>query len=262
MDQKSIGFVGAGRLARIMLGGWTKANRVPSVIVVSDTDNGAISKLQRSHPLVETAGNDVAKAAGQQIVILSVPPTAIEQVAAQVARSLCPDAIVISPVPKLPISRLSQLLGGFERIARVMPNAPSIVCAGYNPLAFSSSLSEADRRVVTELWSPLGDCPVVAEEALNAYIVLTARGPAYFWFQFYELIRLAQTGGLNQEQAVEGLGKMLAGTVATMARSGLVPDDVKDLIPASPLGPAETVVTDLYRSTAAGVLPAAHPQIG
>lgn len=256
MAEKGVGFVGSGRIARIMMGGWSRAERVPPLIVVSDADETAIARLRRSHPQVETAGHDNRVPASQEVVILSVPPTAIEQVAPQIAPALRPNAIVVSPVPKLPISRLSQLLGGFDRIARVIPNAPSIVCAGYNPLAFSSSLGEADRQAVTELWSPLGDCPVVPEEVLNAYIVLTARGPAYFWFQFYELLRLAQSAGLTREQACDGLQKMLAGAVCTMSQSGLGEEAVKDLIPMNPLGPAECTVTELYRSTAAGVVPA------
>ena len=40
-----------------------------------------------------------------------------------------------------------------------------------------------------------------------------------------------------------------------MAQSGLTSDQVRDLIPTNPLGPAEATLIDLYRSTTAGIIP-------
>jgi len=38
MEKKSFGFVGGGSAARILLGGFKKAGRMPGTIVVSDTE--------------------------------------------------------------------------------------------------------------------------------------------------------------------------------------------------------------------------------
>ena len=55
------------------------------------------------------------------------------------------------------MTKLSGILGGFDRLVRVIPNAPSIVGAGFNPVAFSPSLPEADREAIKQLLRPLGN---------------------------------------------------------------------------------------------------------
>ena len=40
MSQEAVGIVGGGRVARIILAGWQRANRLPSHVVVSDSDSG------------------------------------------------------------------------------------------------------------------------------------------------------------------------------------------------------------------------------
>ena len=256
MTNRTVGIIGAGRIARILLGGWQRAGAMPARVVAGDPDPAALARLKQAHPGIIVAGADNTQPAAQDFVVLSIPRTAIETATAQIRSTLRPNAIVISPIGQhLPIATLVPLLGGFDRIVRVMPNAPSIVNAGFNPLVLSPALSDADRQAVIDLWKPLGDCPVVAEELLPAYAILTARGPAHFWFQFYELIRLAQAAGISQPQALAALEKMLAGAVATMARSGLTSEQVRDLIPTNPLGPAEATLIDLYRSTTAGIIP-------
>ena len=44
----SISFIGSGRVARIMLGGWQRANALPRSVLVYDTNAQAVSALQPS----------------------------------------------------------------------------------------------------------------------------------------------------------------------------------------------------------------------
>jgi pyrroline-5-carboxylate reductase len=44
MLTKSIGFVGGGRVTRILLGGWAKAGQTPREVVVSDSDSTALER--------------------------------------------------------------------------------------------------------------------------------------------------------------------------------------------------------------------------
>ena len=76
--------------------------------------------------------------------------------------------------PKFTVGKLTELLGGFARVARVIPNAPSVVNFGFNPVAFAPVLGANHKREISELLAPLGECPEVAEEKLEAYAVLTA----------------------------------------------------------------------------------------
>ncbi len=119
---------------------------------------------------------------------------------------------------------------------------------GFNPITFSSSLTEQDRDDLVELMSSLGETPVVAEETLEIYAILTAMGPTYLWPQLYELQSLAQSFGLSPEAASAGLAAMVQGTLATMTEASLNPNEVQDLIPVKPLGDLQPSLLEAYRT--------------
>jgi pyrroline-5-carboxylate reductase len=243
---KGVGFIGGGRIVRILLGGLDRAERLPSSIVVSDCDPSTLTKLRTAlpaAPIVE-GGNDVA--AGQPLVFLALHPPALSSVLPALRTSLRSDAILISLAPRWTIARIAGELGGFSRIARSIPNAPSIVNHGYNPLALGGELGESDHREILGIFSVWGACPVVPEFDLEAYAILTAMGPTYLWYQLYQLTDLALSFGLTPEAVQPALRAMLEGTVRTMEAADLAPEAVLDLIPVRPLAEIESAMREAY----------------
>lgn len=249
----SIGFVGAGRVASILLGGWGKAGVTASTVVACDSDAAVLTALCGKHPRVRGVGDDVAAAAAQEVVFLALHPPAIPAVATQIARGLGASATLVSLAPKLSVAKLSELLGGFGRIARMIPNAGSIVGRGYNPICFGKDLSEPDRGALRDLLSPLGALPEVPEADLETYAIVTAMGPTYLWPQLYELESLAESFGLPHERAQQAVEAMLAGAVATMHESGLAPTQVEDLVPVKPLAEEQPALLAAYRTRLSGL---------
>ena len=182
--------------------------------------------------------------------MLNVPcqPPAIPAVLGGIKEHLRPDAILVSLAPKVPLARLSELAGGVRNVARVIPNAPSIVGDGYNPIAYSGDFKPEAREDLTALLGVLGICPEVREDSLEAYAILTGMGPTYLWFQLVELMRLAETFGLGAEEAAEATYRMVAGAGKTLRESGLSPKDVVDLIPVKPLADDEENIREIYRT--------------
>ena len=252
----SIGFIGGGRVVRIFLEGWARAQKLPDHVIVAEPNEATRVKLAGRFPTVQTTEN-VAEAAAQDVVFLATHPPALTEVAGRIAAALRPAAILVSLAPKFTIAKLTGLLGGFARIARSNPNAPSAVGAGFNPLVFGPALTAADRASVTALFAPLGDSPEVAEEKIEAFAVLTAMGPTYLWFQMQVLRELGVSFGLTEAEAGAGLKRMVDGAVRTLVDSGLPPGEVMDLVPVKPLADMEPTVLEFYRTR----LPAIYQKI-
>lgn len=233
MTIQSVGFIGAGRVARILLGGWKKAQALPSSCVLSDVNPEAAAPLMALGAGIEVA--DAIRAAAQDVVFLAVHPPVLKDAIESIKANLQSNAIVVSLAPKFTIAKISELLGGFGRVARMIPNAPSLVGRGYNPIACASTLGDGDKAGLLRLFAPLGDCPQVDERHLEAYAILAAMGPTYFWPQLYALKSLGESFGLPGDSAMQALDKMLWGAVATMRESGLPEDQVRDLIPVKPM---------------------------
>lgn len=247
MSDKTIGFIGGGRVTRILLEGWTRANALPANILVSDCNAESVAKLAARFPSIPTTA-DCRTAAAQDLVFLAVHPPVMVEVAAAIKDVVKPTALVVSLAPKFTFVKLGALLGGFTRLARLIPNAPSLVNFGFNPVAFSPALSAPEKAAIASLLAPLGECPEVAEEKLEAYAIVTAMGPTYLWFQLQALREVAAGFGLNETEITPALKRMVCGATRTLLESGLTPAEVMDLIPVKPLAEMEPQVSEMYRT--------------
>ncbi|GMW02771.1 MAG: pyrroline-5-carboxylate reductase [Candidatus Hydrogenedentota bacterium] len=258
MLQTSVGFIGSGRVAKILLTGWARAKFMPKQVVLFDPKPEACEALKPLGSEIQVAPG-VELAAAQDIVFLAVHPPAIAEAAAAIKPSLRAGGLLVSLSPKFTIAKLTALLDGFDRIARVIPNAPSIVGRGFNPVAFGATLTAHDRSVLGALLKNLGDSPEVNEQHLEAYAILSGMGPTYFWPQLYELVALGETFGIGREQAIEAIDKMLWGSVATMRDAGISPEQVQDLIPVKPVSDDVAALVSAYHAKLAGLMEKIKP---
>ena len=248
MSDKSVGFIGGGRVAHIILGGWEKAGQLPANIVVSDLSLDVLNRLQARFPGIRIVHNDNKPPASQDMVFAGLHPPALPGCLGEIKTCLKPDAILVSLAPKLSVAKITGVLDGFDRIVRLIPNAPSIIGEGFNPISFSGALSEADRTEISALISGLGKCPEVDEGKLEAYAILTAMGPTYLWFQLHELQKIAESFGLTCPEAETGVSEMVAGAGKTLYGSGMTAEEVMDLIPVKPLGEEEGTIKAAYHA--------------
>jgi pyrroline-5-carboxylate reductase len=247
----SIGFIGAGRVAHIMLGGWKKAGTKLPPISVYDASAEALAALTAAFPQVRAAS--LEEVAAQALVFAAVHPPVMGATLATVAPRLRADALFVSLAPKVRLPALEEKLGGFSRVARMNPNAPSIVGAGFNPVAFGDRLPPDVRSELLATVAPLGASPVVADELIEACAVISAMGPTYFWFQFQTLREMAERFGMPAELARAAVTTMLHGAVDTLFSGQLPPSRVMDLVPVRPMADAEETVRAIFSDRVGGI---------
>jgi pyrroline-5-carboxylate reductase len=243
MNNKSWGFIGAGRVTRILLEGFKRANRLSEQIVVTDINAEALAKLQQQYPFIKTD----AEAVKQDYVFLALHPPAMAAACESIKGGLTSESVLISLAPKFTIDKMSALTG-FGRLVRWLPAATTYIGQGHNPCVFSAALSGQEQKELTALFSSLGDCVAVAEEKIEAYAMIMAMGPTYFWFQWQQLYELGKTFGLSDLELQTGIPAMLHGAVNTLFHSGLSAEQVMDLIPVKPLAEDEAYIKNAYQS--------------
>ena len=247
----SASFIGSGRVARIMLGGWKRANALPKIVLAYDANPAAVAALQAEFPAVATATLD--KAAGADLVFGALHPPAMPEMLASIAGKLKENAVFCSLSPKVKLATLKEKLGGFAYVARMNPNSPGIIGKGYNPIAFAEEMTVATRSELLNLLKPLGQSPQVEEKLLESYAVISAMGPTYFGFQFAEVEKLANTFGLAPEAAREAMLAMLHGTVDMLFASDLPREKALDLVPVRPLAEQEAEITGMLQKQIGGI---------
>lgn len=248
MKNGTVGFVGGGRITAIFLEALGGGGLALDDVTVSDTSPEVLAKRKGQFPAITTTSDNEAAASCNR-VFLALHPPAAKAALPELAGALHPDAVVVSLAPVLTFEKLGALLGGCDRLARVIPNAPSIVGAGYNPVAFSDGLPAGERAEVEALLDALGAHPVVPEETLEAYAILAAMGPTYFWFQWQALRDLADSFGLGAAEADTALRAMIEGAARTFFDPGRSYEEVADLVPVKPLADTEPQIRQAYRET-------------
>lgn len=245
--ESSVAFVGGGRVARILLEGWKLGDQMPNRIVVVEPDESALDLLREVAPEVSVAGPD--DVGGSGLVFLAVHPPAMKEAMDRLAGEVSSEAVVISLVPKVKSAVIADTLGN-SRVVRMIPNAPSAVGSGFNPVFFSDSIDAGTREQLKDLFSAWGDQPEVAEDDLEAYAVVSAMGPTYFWYQIQALRELGVSFGLSEEATDMAVSNMLTGAVSCLLEKG--PASM-DLIPVRPLEELEPTVKEAYESKLRGL---------
>jgi pyrroline-5-carboxylate reductase len=247
----TVSFIGCGRVARIMLGGWKLSNALPPTILAFDANPVAVASLQADFPSVNAV--NLEEAASADLVFGALHPPAMPEMLASIACQLKEHAVFCSLAPKVKLSVLQQSLGGFGRLARINPNAPSIIGQGFNPIAFASDLPVAVREQLFALLQPLGQSPEVDEHLLESYAVISAMGPTYFGFQFAEVEKLANSFGLDPEAARQAMRAMLMGTVDMLFASDLPKAQALDLVPVRPMAAHEAEIVQMLQKQLGGI---------
>jgi len=248
----SIGFIGGGRITQIFLSGWKKEDALPKIIRVSDSNPDVLRELKTKHPEVDISAENNG-AAQCDIVFLALHPPAIGGILEGIKAVLKSDAILISLAPKWTIAKLSASLGGFDRIVRMIPNAPSVIGEGYNPVAFSNTITDNHKKYILKLFKAFGDCPEVQESNLESYAILSAMGPTYLWFQIQKLRELGVSFGLSEKETDKTLYAMIKGAAKTLFKSDLSYADVVNLIPLKPLAEDEPMILQSYETKLRGL---------
>jgi pyrroline-5-carboxylate reductase len=250
---KTLGFIGGGRITRILLNGFKNANVSLGKITVYETNETVLNALKADYPQIATSGTDSSMAASSDWVFISLHPPVLMETLTALKNSVKKDALVVSLAPKITIDKIKSVLPDVPNLARMNPNAGTYVNKGYNPVFFAQSAEKRVKNEFLEIFEKLGKVPVVPENNIEAYAMVSAMGHTYFWYQLQQLKELGLSYGLSEIEANETISAMLSGTTETLFNSGLNYEKVVDLVPVKPMAEHENAIKEYYKTCLNGL---------
>lgn len=203
-------------------------------IVASDVSEAARRAFAEATGAAVTAQNpDVL--ARCRTIILAVKPQAAGEVVESLRGQWTGEHLLVSIVAGVPVARLSAWSGGGCRIIRVMPNTPCLVGAGASAWSRGPTATEADGRLVQELFSTVGRAVEVPEGLLDAVTGLSGSGPAYVFAVIEALSDGGVRMGLPRVVATQLAAQTVLGAARLVLETGDHPAALKDAV-ASPGG--------------------------
>ena len=244
MKQLSIGFIGGGRIARILLLSFKNAKNHIKQIYFSEIQEEKCKKMEKEFPDAKsTTMDEVMK---QDIIFSTVYLPSILQIFATYKGKLTSKQVLVSVSPKLQLNEISEALGGHPNIARLIPNVPMVIKKGFNPIAVCQDFLSNHVSILINFLGVFGRCVIVEENKLEVYSLLAAMVPTYFWFQVFELQKLGKSYGLSEEEIKEGITEMIKGSTKIMFSKKISREEALDLIPLQPMAEIEDIVMDSY----------------
>ena len=197
----TIAFIGAGNMARSLIGGLLSSGYAPASIYASDPDPAQREQAQQAFGIQTYADNNTA-AASADTLVLAVKPQSMHEVASALADTVqTRRPLLISIAAGIRIEALQGWLGGRLPIVRCMPNTPALIQSGATGLYANAFVSAEQKQQAQRILDAAGITVWVdAEDQLDAVTALSGSGPAYF---FLVMEALEQTGvNMGLETAV------------------------------------------------------------
>jgi pyrroline-5-carboxylate reductase len=235
MLTQTIGFIGAGQMARALARGFVAAGLVGGEkIVAFDPVAAAASGFCGEVPGATIAKNNAEVASRSQVIFLAVKPQSMTAAMNELADDVGPDKLFVSIAAGITLAKLSVGLKT-QRVIRVMPNTPVLVGQGASAFALGTGATAEDGQLVGKLLSAVGKAFAVDEKLLDAVTGLSGSGPAFVYVMIEALSDGGVRMGLPRDVASALAAQTVLGSAQMVLTTGEHPAALKDKV-ASPGG--------------------------
>lgn len=248
MKLQSFVFIGGGRITRLLLQALKQKNTLPEKVLVADPDEKMRTRIKAIDAALIQCVKQNIDVLNVDIKFLAVHPPIVKEIAAEISGKIAANTLVMSFIPVISIEKLSVMLGGVKKLMRMIPNAPSIMHKGYNPVAYSNNITTDEKQQLQNLFSNWGEAPEVDKQKLESFAIVTAMVPSYFWFQWLKLQELGKQFGISDSEVIKAMPAMLHGATETLFESNLLPNNVLDLIPVCLLRDDELAIQNIFNN--------------
>lgn len=216
-----IAIIGAGNMGGAIARGLASGNRVKaSDITVSNPSRGKLEALLREYPDINVTSDNVAAAAGADLVMLAVKPWLAESVLKEIA--LKPSQILVSVVAGMDFEQLKAYVGHDMTLFRIVPNT-AIQEKESLTLIAAHNATEAQTTALKTLFDEMGLSLIVPEEKLAAGTAMASCGIAYVLEYVRAAMRAGIELGLKPDEAMTMVAQSCRGAAALLLNNGTHP---------------------------------------
>jgi pyrroline-5-carboxylate reductase len=245
---RTIGFLGAGRMATALAAGWLRAGLIRADCCRASDPSPQARQAFAAETGCAAASDNRAVVAASEIVVLAVKPQSMVSLLAEI-RPIVKDQLIVSIAAGITLRQLAAGLGASARLVRVMPNTPCLIGAsasGYSP---GDNATAEDTAVVDQLLNAVGVAFRLPEHLLDAVTGLSGSGPAFVYLMIEALSDGGVRVGLPREVAMALAAQTVLGAAKMVLETRTHPGVLKDMV-ASPGG---TTIAGLHALERGGV---------
>jgi pyrroline-5-carboxylate reductase len=251
MQQKKVGFIGAGNMAAALVRGLLHGGAflAPQSVIVSATSRTRLDRLAAEHKGIVTTLSNAEVCAFADVVVLSVKPQIVDKVLAQIAPHFRPGTLLVSVAAGVSTSVIEAKMPSGTRVVRSMPNTAATVLAGATAISRGTHATDEDIQVAERFFGLVGRTVVLDESLLDAVTGLSGSGPAYLMLIIEALADGGVKVGLHRDTALMLAAQTVYGSAKLLLETGEHPGRLKDMVTS----PGGTAIAGLHTLEAGGL---------
>ncbi|MCQ1534327.1 pyrroline-5-carboxylate reductase [Methanosarcina sp. KYL-1] len=249
VQNRKIGFIGAGKMGSALMQGIIKAGIVePGSVGASDVYLPFLEDLKAQLGIRVSTDNSVIVQASD-ILILAVKPQTLGSVLANLRADITPEKLVISIAAGVPLSTYEEALPEGTRLVRVMPNIAATVSEAASGIAPGKNATPEDLDAALEIFSAVGTAVQVPEYLMDAVTGLSGSGPAFIFPVIEAMADGAVLEGMDRKSALTLAAQTVLGAAKMVLETGMHPGELKDMVTS----PAGTTIQGIHALEEAGI---------
>ena len=198
--------VGCGKMGGALLEQWIKSNQLDFTVV-----DPMAESLPEGARLVKEP--DALKNEMFDLIIVAIKPQLIEKVLPSYAKRLTENGLVLSMAAGFSGTRLGKVMET-DRVARIMPNLPSMIGKGVAGLYATETVSQDYRDLLEHMMELAGTSVWVdSEDGLDRITAVAGSGPGYVFEFARTYVEAAESLGFSNDQARDLVLGTILGTI-------------------------------------------------
>ena len=239
---KTIGFIGTGNMGSAIIKGLLNSDFTRPENIIASRRNTVLLTIMKDDWGIQATPDNKEVAMKADILFLAVKPHMYEGVIKEIRDEVSADTIIVNIAAGVSIADVETYFGRSMKVARAMPNTPSLVGEGMIGVCFNERVSEDEQDEIVDLFSNLGKAEVITEDLINAVIGVSGSSPAILYMVIEALADSAVKNGMPRAQAYTFAAQAMVGAGKIVLDTGEHPGKLKDDVCSPGGGTIEAVI--------------------
>ena len=226
----NIGFIGAGNMARAIIGGILE-NQVVTAAEVHASAPSESTRVKVAEEFgIETLASNAEVAMWADMVVLAVKPYMMETAIDSIVDVVSPDTTIVSIAAGKSLEWIDQTFGMEMKLVRCMPSTPALVGEGVTGICANERVSQEELQQVLAIFSSVGSVEFMNEPMIDVIGAVAGSTPAYVAMFIEALADAAVAEGMPRAQAYKIAAQAVAGSGKLAVKTGKHPGELKDMV--------------------------------
>ncbi len=228
LENKKIGFIGAGVMGKAIIGGLIESGYVKKENIFASEINQELANKVSSELGISASIDNNKVAESSDILFICTKPFIIKKVLEDISNSLGEKTLVISIAAGVSSETIENSINKSIPVIRTMPNTPVLVKEGMVALCRGKHATDEHIELTKNLFEQTGKCIEVPEKLINAVTGISGSGPAFMYLIIEALADGGVKKGLPKKTAIELAAQTALGAAKMVLETGKHPAILKD----------------------------------